>query len=440
MKILFLTNRPTANTQAATVTEYLDALHKYSEHNIYEISMLHHFPGRIDLNRFDVVISHYSLSIGPLLYHYFCKDLVEQLKNFKGLKAAFLQDEYREIKTYWKHINELGINVLFSCVPEGEISKVYPPEKVPNLRVVNVLTGYVPEALLKVEVAPIAKRPIDVGYRTRKMWYWLGALAYEKWFISEEFKRRAKEGALGLNLDLSTREYERLYGDAWTNFVASCRTVIGVESGASIIDFDGLLERRVDQYVSEHPQASFEEVSELYLKDYEGSLRLHQISPRCFEAAALRTPMVLFEGEYSKVLEPGRHFIVLKKDFSNFEEVIAKIKDHNYLQEMADRTYQEVALNPRWSYREFIRVIDRVIDEEVDRLGVVRSKHPYTAQEFKWALRISLDYILRRRIALAMQSILLRFPLARKAIFGLWHALPYPLQKLARPFARIISR
>lgn len=440
MEILFLTNRPTANTQAATVTEYLDALLKYSKHNVHEISMLHDFPARIDLNRFDVVISHYSLSIGPLLKHYFGEDLVEKLKQFKGLKAAFLQDEYREIKTYWKNINDLGINVLFSCVPEVEIPKVYPSEKVPNLRVINVLTGYVPEALLKLRVAPVAERPIDVGYRTRKMWYWLGALAYEKWFISEEFKRRAKLEPLGLNLDLSTREHERLYGDAWTNFVASCRAVIGVESGASIIDFDGQLERRVDQYVSEHPRASFEEVSELFLKDYEGSLRLHQISPRCFEAAALRTPMVLFEGEYSKVLEPGRHFIVLKKDFSNFEEVVAKIKDHDYLQKMADRTYQEVALNPKWSYREFIGIIDQTIDVEVNRLGTARAKNAYSPQEFKRALMLSFGYSLRRRSALAMQSMLLGFPWARKVVFGLWHTLPYPLQKLVRPFARIISR
>jgi len=440
MEILFLTNRPTANTQATTVTEYLDALLKYSKHNVHEISMLHDFPARIDLNRFDVVISHYSLSIGPLLKHYFGEDLIEKLKQFKGLKAAFLQDEYREIKTYWKHINELGINVLFSCVPDDEISKVYPSEKVPNLRVVNILTGYVPEALLKLEVAPVAKRPIDVGYRTRKMWYWLGALAYEKWFISEEFKRRAKDGSLGLNLDLSTHEHERLYGDAWTNFVASCRTVIGVESGASIIDFDGQLERRVDQYVSKHPQATFEEVSELYLKEYEGSLRLHQISPRCFEAAALRTPMVLFEGEYSKVLVPDRHFIVLKKDFSNFEEVVKKIRNNDFLQGMADLTYKEVALNPQWSYQEFIRIIDEVIQEEVIKLRTIRSEIPYTSQEFDLALKTSLRYYIRRRFVLTMQSVSLGSPLVRKILFRLWHTLPYPVQKVVRPFVRIISK
>ena len=112
--------------------------------------------------------------------------------------------------------------------------------------------------------------------------FWLGRLGHEKWFIAEEFKRHAS--SINLNLDLSTREGERLYGDAWTNFVASCRAMIGVESGASIIDFDGKLESQVDDYVAANPRATFEEVSEKILSPYEGSLKLHQISPRCFEA------------------------------------------------------------------------------------------------------------------------------------------------------------
>jgi hypothetical protein len=438
MQILFLSNRPTENTQAATVTEYLDSLLKYSSYTVHEVSMLHYFPARIDLDRFDVVLTHYSLSIGPLLQHYLGGDLVERLKKFKGLKAAFLQDEYREIQTYWKHINELGFDVLFSCVPDDEISKVYPVERVPKLRVFNVLTGYVPEALLKQDVLPVAKRSIDVGYRTRKMPYWLGALGHEKWFIAEEFQRRAS--SIDLKLDLSTKEGERLYGDAWTNFVANCRAVIGVESGASIIDFDGQLERRVEEYVANEPESSFEEVFKLFLAPYEGSLHLHQISPRCFEAAALRTPMVLFEGAYSGVLEPERHFIPLKKDFSNFDDVLDKLRDHSYLQDMADRTYREVAQNDAYSYRAFIKKIDWVLAEEVMARGTSRSRQPYTRHQFETAVRWSLGYSIRRRMALLMQSLILGTPMLRRAIFGLWYALPRPLQQLVRPFARIISR
>ncbi len=438
MEILFLTNRPTANTQAATVTEYLDALVNYSKHNVHEISMLHYFPARIDLSRFDVVITHYSLSIGPLLHHYLGNDLVNQLKGFKGLKVAFLQDEYREIQTYWKNLNELKWDLLFSCVPNHEIAKVYPPDKVPNLKVINVLTGYVPEQLLHHDTLPVSKRSIDVGYRTRKMPYWLGELGYEKWYISEEFERRAQ--TKGLSLDLSNKEGDRLYGANWTNFVASCRAVIGVESGASIIDFDGMLEKRVKEYVDKNPSASFHEVSDRLLKAYEGSLELHQISPRCFEAAALKTPMILFEGKYSGVLIPDRHFIVLKKDFSNFDEVLAKLKDHAYLQNMADITYKEVALNPKWSYRSFIRDIDDYLESAVKKKSFKLTSNPYTSSEFKFAVNMSLNYVLRRKIALGIQAVLLGAPLTRKTLYKLWDTLPGPLQQFARPIARIISR
>lgn len=438
MNILFLANRPNKNTEAATVTEYLDALLKYSRHTVHEISMLHHFPARIDLDRFDAVITHYSLPLGPLLRHYLGDDLLERLKRFRGIKAAFLQDEYRQIQTYWKSLNELGIDLLFSCVPEDEIPKVYPPDKVPRLRVVNVLTGYVPERLLEQEVLPVAERPIDVGYRTRRMPFWLGRLGYEKWFIAEEFQRRA-EGT-GLKLDLSTKEGERLYGEAWTRFVASSRAVIGVESGASIIDFDGQLERCVEDHVNRNPQATFEDVSRSLLGPYEGSLRLHQISPRCFEAAALRTPMVLFEGAYSGVLVPGRHFIVLRKDFSNFDEVVAQLRDHRGLQEMADRTYQEVALDSRWSYRAFIAKVDDALEAEVAARQSVPAANPYSASEFERAVRLSLGYSVRRRLAMALQSVLLGIPIARKTLFGLWRLLPRPLQHVLRPLTRVVSR
>ena len=268
--------------------------------------------------------------------------------------------------------------------------------------------------------------------------FWLGRLGYEKCFIGQEFERRA--GSENLKLDLSNKEGERLYGDAWTEFVASCRAMIGVESGASIIDFDGKLERRVEDYVAANPRATFEEVSQKLLSPYEGSLKLNQISPRCFEAAALRTPMILFEGKYSGVLEPGRHFIVLKKDFSNFDSVLSKLRDHAFLQSMADRTYDEVAMNPRWSYQSFIQRVDDSLQNALEDIASVRTAMPYSRMEFDRAVKNSLNYSVRRKVALFMQSVLLGMPLARKLLFWIWDTLPRPMKRLARPLARIVSR
>jgi hypothetical protein len=438
LNILFLSNRPTSNTQAATVTEYLDSLKMFSAHNVFELSMLQHFPAKIDLGRFDIVITHYSLSLGPLIYHYLGKDLIERLVKFKGLKVAFLQDEYREIKTYWKNLNKLGIDVLFSCVPEHEIEKVYPIAKNPDLFVSNVLTGYVSKALLQLEVKDIKDRPFDVTYRTRKTPYWLGRLGQEKWNIAEEFSKRAD--GLGLHVDLSIKEGERMYGNTWNDFVASSRCVLGVESGASIIDFDGMLEKRVDRYMEKKPDASFEEVFEKLLSPYEGSLDLHQISPRCFEAAALRTPMVLFEGRYSGILVPDRHYIALKKDFSNFEEVIAKIKDHDYLQKMSERTYEEIARNKKYSYESFVLHIDEVLSSEFIKRDKSKVNTGYSESDFQRLVWTSWEYSIKRKIVLITQRIILGTPVLRKTLFGLWSALPMRVQQFVRPLARIVSR
>ena len=438
MNILFLCNRPTNNSQAETVAEYMDALKNFSEHKIFEISMLHNFPSRINLNNFDVVITHYTLSLGPLLNHYLGRQLIAKLKKYNGLKVAFLQDEYRSTQTYWKNLNDLGIDILFSCVPKSEISKVYPKNKVPKLKVENVLTGYISNKLLNYEVLPIKDRSIDVGYRTRKTPYWLGKLGYEKWFIAEEFKRKAKD--MKLNIDFSTKEGDRLYGNDWVNFIASCRAVIGVESGASIIDYDGELEKSVESYVEENPDASFDQVFEKFLKPYEGNVYLNQISPRCFEAIALKTPMVLFEGEYSGILIPNLHYIPLKKDFSNFSYVCKMLRDFKSLEIMVDRAYKDIAINPAYSYKEFIKKVDNVINKEIKIRKTSRAVKTYTVSEFKWQIRISINYFFRRLFVNLMQNIFLGVPFMRNFTFAVWDKIPLRIQHIIRPLARIISR
>ena len=56
LNILLLSNRPTVNSQAGTVFDHLDAFHKHSSHQIFELSTIHSIPSNIDLNKFDVII------------------------------------------------------------------------------------------------------------------------------------------------------------------------------------------------------------------------------------------------------------------------------------------------------------------------------------------------------------------------------------------------
>ena len=400
--------------------------------------MLSNFPSKINLDRFDVIITHYSLSLGPMIDYYLGKELIQKLRNFKGLKIAFLQDEYRQLNTYWKNLNELDIDILFSCVPLIEIKKVYPIKEVPNLRVVNVLTGYIPTSFLKQKKIPISKRHIDVGYRTRKTPFWLGRLGYEKYFISDEFEIRSK--SYKLNTSLSSKEGDRLYGKKWINFINSCRTLLGVESGSSIVDFDGSIEKKVESYVAKNPTASFDEVFDKFLKKIDGNVNLHQISPRCFEAIALKTPLILFEGKYSGILKKNKHYISLKKDFSNFDDVVKKINDHSYLQKIANRAYNDIALDPKLSYKYFINKIDKIIDIEFKKRKKNITNKPYTYNEFKNDINSSFLYIIISKLTLFFQSILLGNQMLRSFTFYVWEKTPSWGQRLIRPLAKIISR
>ena len=61
------------------------------------------------------------------------------------------------------------------------------------------------------------------------------------------------------------------------------------------------------------------------------------------------------------MLIPDRHFIPLARDGSNMQDVVAKLKDHNYLQAMADRAYAEVLPRAELGTQFYVNQIDRVL-------------------------------------------------------------------------------
>ena len=365
---------------ANTIVDHIESIESYSQHNIWLYSNLGDFSKKLDLNCFDVIIIHYSMCL--LNNYYISQKSKERLRNFAGLKVVFIQDEYRQINNMIGELDFLKIDVLFTCFPEEEIHRIYPTTKLPGVAKYNNLTGYIPERLTKISNQPLmSRRPIHVGYRGRKLPFWYGELGYEKWNIVDRWFNYTS--GRGLTLDISYHENDRIYGEKWVKFLLSCKTTLGVESGASVMDFTGYLEREIDLYQLTYPNDSFYTVQKKYLLAHEGKHKLNQISPRCFEAIALKTVLVLYEGEYSGILVPNRHYIMLKKDFSNIQEVLKCIHDDVFLQAMANVAYQEIALNPKYSYQSFVQNLDEIISREFK----ARSKHkilnPYTLEVFR---------------------------------------------------------
>jgi hypothetical protein len=329
----------------------------------------------LDLNEFDAIVIHYSLILSNDLHVSW--DLRTKLRRFRGLKAQFIQDEYRWVDRATTASRDAGISILFTAAPEPAAGKLY-DTRLPGVKRVHTLTGYVPESLAAVAVRPIEERPIDVSYRGRDLPYWLGRLTQEKTWVAQGFLKHASE--YGLRLDIGWREADRIYGKQWVDLISSSRATLGTESGASIADFDGGVERAVRKYLQTHRGASYEEVHEAVLQPYEGNVVVSVISPRVFEAAALGTGLIMFPGHYSGIVLPDVHYIPLERDFSNMDDVVAKLKDDAFMTSLAKRARDHIVKSGRWSYAAFIREFDDVMAE-----GALSARAPSGAPRYRLA-------------------------------------------------------
>jgi hypothetical protein len=355
------------------------ALILYSRHSCYTPTVLDHLlgfrlapglscyyadavagaPCNVDLELFDVVVVHYSTA----LYQagYFSRSFADALRGYSGLKVAFTQDEYDGTETLRRQIEILGIHIFFTCVPAEHVQAIYPNERFPQVRFVPTLTGYAP---LGVDTCaprkPIGERPIHVGYRGRALSARYGLLAREKLVIGQRMKAECERA--GILCDIAWDDKSRIYWQDWYRFLENCRVTLGTESGSNVFDFDGSIRKAVDAALQRDPGASFEKLYAEHVAAHEGRhAQMNQISPRIFEAIALRTGLVLFEGNYSGILRPDVHYIPLRKDFGNVEEVLRKVRDEAYLTELTTRAFDDVIAGGRYSYEAFARELGHIV-------------------------------------------------------------------------------
>ncbi len=307
---------------------------------------------------FDVVIIHYSLCI--LFESYIPRYLREEINQFRGIKIQIIQDEYRWINKMMDEISYLGIDAIFSSLNLDNLKKVYYRTELSSVLKVSCLPGYVPQRLVGLKVPKISQREKHLAYRGRELPYWMGRLSYEKSRLSEEVGKRINTHPIVA--DLSSLEKDRLYGESWTAFLKCSKAVLGLEGGASIFDFDGEAEKAVLNYQKLNPGTGFEEISTNVLLPYEGNVIHQTITPRCFEAIAYKTVQVLLEGEYNGVLKPWKHYLPLKRDFSNLDKIIKFLLDDQELQNIADRAYDEIIHSNLYSSTILGRGIDGAID------------------------------------------------------------------------------
>lgn len=352
MNILLLYNA--SQTYTNNVYEHLCSFSCYSSNRIW---YAHHDENQnfyVDLQRFEVVVLHYSVR---LPFDQISSSAANMLAQYVGLKVLFIQDEYNNTHRSWEWINRIGFDLVFTVVPEIHISQVYPPSKFPKTRFVGNLTGYVPEYINFVgRISWPSERNLLVGYRGRDLPLEYGKLGKEKVEIGRLVKSYCERRSL--RSDIEWTEEARIYGSNWYDFVGSCRSMLGSESGSNVFDWDGSLAEKIRAFRKKNPSVRDDVIYLKLIEPHESPGVMNQISPRIFEAIALKTVLILFEGEYSGVLKADIHYLSLKKDGSNLDDVFARLTDSGYVDRMSTKAYEDIIESGNYSYESFIRMVD----------------------------------------------------------------------------------
>ncbi|HET6892557.1 MAG TPA: hypothetical protein VFH31_15745 [Pyrinomonadaceae bacterium] len=315
------------------------------------------------LDDYDAVVIHNTIAYNPDNLESLDTTISPDFGEYEGVKVIFKQDENYRARSTASFIGSRQFDLVFSCLPEEEIAKVYPPALAGTPRFVRMLTGYVTQNLRELAFDGARPRPIDIGYRGSIQPLSFGKLSYEKRRIGDDVAARASK--IGLVTDISSLWEDRFSGSAWLEFLGRCKATLGVESGASIFDLDDTLEERCTRLERElsklRHNGSFDEEFLSRLKDLEGNVYYNQISPRHFEAAATRTLQVLFPGKYSGILAAGKHYVALERDYGNFDEIADFILDPKRRKEIVDRTFLEIVQNRAYWIETFVERFDSAV-------------------------------------------------------------------------------
>ncbi|MEM8794782.1 MAG: hypothetical protein AAGE61_04375 [Pseudomonadota bacterium] len=338
--------------------------------NVWPIDLFNGLPGDLDFNEFDAVVIFPRLGYDPLALFSLDHSVPTKFKEYSGVKVLFRQDENHLTSTITDFINKHEFDLFFTCVPTGQIHRAY-PDIDSRTQIVSVLTGYVEPIQRQREFTPFVERDIDLFYRAYLGRLAGGQLIWDKYRIGVVAKQKLENRN---GIDISLDPEDRLYGLDWSNRLNRSRAVLGTESGSNVFDFEGIVSRWASEFAEQPEWSDFEACEDYYhrakqdqLAQFEGNVHYAQVSPRHFEAAAHGCVQIMFPGTYSGIFQKDRHYLELKKDFSNFDECFEKAMDANYWRELTNNSFEEIILNPKYSIENFINCIENQVGDALQK-------------------------------------------------------------------------
>lgn len=357
--------------------ELLKSFENYTNWEVYYLNFfISKKPLFISNHTFDILIFDYSVMY---VNEYNAEKLFKLNQKIKSrTRIGFFQDEWFNSKLKEKLIHNLQLEHVFSVGPKSEIAKLYPNTNSNIVQFHQSLTGYIDEIETKKleQLSQNINKSITIGYR--------GYYDASRFHFGTFYRLRAKLVELfhsktkgkNLKIDVSNKKTDLIFGERWYEFLAKCKYVIGAESGVDLMDWDGSIKEKIDAYLKQKPQASYEETRDNVFKYQEGNIDYFAIAPRHFQACMTKTCQILIEGHYSGVLQKWKHYIPLKKDFSNIDEVIELVQKDDLRQQIVENAYKDIVLSGKYTYRAFVnQVIEKCNLSTVKNL--TQKKYPF---------------------------------------------------------------
>lgn len=246
----------------------------------------------------------------------------------RGKLAMFIGNEYDLLDEKIAFAKEAGVDFLCTQLPIATARALY--HEVPGT-IVPMPHALNPD-VYRVRDAP---RTIDVGFVGDLYERLIGDC--ERTDIVRFFRERG--GEYGLRCDIRS---ERMPRETWAGFLSSCQAIIGAESGTYYLQPDGAALKCAKAYVKRQPNASFDDVHHRCFASATAALNGKAVSSRHFEPIGTKTCQVLVEGSYNGILEADTHYIAVKRDLSNIDDAIARLKDASYRARIVEAAHYHV--------------------------------------------------------------------------------------------------
>lgn len=251
-----------------------------------------------------------------------------------------------------------------------------------NSQVVSLPPALNPDAFKPL--IELTNRRIDIGVRSNRYLPHMGDNERNELF--DFFRSYRSDPPIIVNISTE----ERFDRKGWAGFLNRCKGTVANEAGTYYLERDDRTVRKVQSYIEEKAVSSashvisddpkshpllwkilpvgmrrnlrkllcplgiiskrelyklieYEDIYDRFYKDYgKTSIYSKCVSSRHFDAIGTKTCQIMLDGRYNDILKADEHYIALRHDFSNIEDVIKRFRDVSYRKAMVDRAYDYI--------------------------------------------------------------------------------------------------